>query len=144
MRKTTLGLIVAGLTLVCLAGCNTLARQPQLKDAAITPAELKANERGAITVRVVDRHHIVKRLEGTIKEEPKAKLKFRDDGVDEDKAAGDGIWTYRFKVDPAYPVGQYNLTITAYRSDGQPVSVKREDKSKGPLTVTLPITLKAP
>lgn len=144
MRKTISGLVVAGLTLVCLAGCNTLARQPQLKDVAITPAELKANDRGAVTVRVVDRHHIVKRLEGTIKEEPKVKLKFRDDGVDEDKAAGDGIWTYRFRVDPAYPAGQYNLLITAYRSDGQPVSVKREDKTKGPLTVTVPLVVKGP
>lgn len=144
MQKMGAGLLVGCVLAACFMGCNTLARQPQFKDTAIAPADLKPNDTGAVTVRLVDRHKIVRRVEGVIREEPKIKLRFRDDGVGEDKQAGDGTWTYPFAVRITTPPGEYHLDITAYRSDGQPVSVKRADKTKGPLTTSLPIVIKAP
>jgi hypothetical protein len=131
-------LLVLGL----LAGCNTLGRRPSLYDAAMKPAELKPGETAVVTVHVADKHEIVSRVEGVVREDPRIKLKLRDDGQSPDQKAGDKIWSLQVDVPFQAPPGTFNLDLTAYRSDGTPVPVRQKGKVV-PLVVTVPITIGA-
>lgn len=143
MKNGAIGLMFLLATLV-LFGCNTLSRQPQLKDPVITPTVLKPDAEGLVKVQVTDRYHIVRKVEGTLREISNAKVSFRDDGLGRDEKAGDQIWTYAFHVALTMPPGEYHMEVTALRADGTPVPVKRADKSKGPLTLTIPFQINNP
>ena len=140
--------VVMGLILVfgasSLLGCNTLSRQPQLKDPVIAPTVLKPDAEGLIKIQVVDRYHIVRKVDGTLREMSNVKIHFRDDGQGQDEKAGDQVWSYAFHVALTMPPGVYHLDVTALRADGLPVPVKHADKSKGPLTLTIPVEIKNP
>ena len=143
MKNVVMGLVLV-LGMCSLLGCNTLARQPQLKDPVITPAALKPDAEGLIKIQVVDRYNIVRKVEGTLREMSNVKIQFRDDGLGQDEKAGDQVWSYAFHVALTMPPGVYHLDVTALRTDGLPVPVKHADKSKGPLTLTIPFEIKTP
>lgn len=130
-------------SVVVCAGCTTAGRYPKLIEPAIVPAELKAGETAVITVRVADRHNIVRRVEGVVREDPTVKLKLRDDGKAPDEKEGDGIWTLQVDAPFQAPVGQFNVDLTAYRADGTPVPIRQEGH-KQPLAVTIPVTIRTP
>ncbi len=117
-----------------LAGCNTMGRQPQIRNAMIDPAELRPGDAAVITVEIADRYGIVDRVEGAVREDPRIKFKLRDDGVPPDEKAGDGIWTLPVDVPFQAPPGEFTLDFTAFRSDGQPVIVLDEERNAIPLT----------
>ena len=129
--------------LVVLAGCSTFGRRPKLYDAMIAPAQLKPGDTAVVTVHVADKHNIVKRVEGVVREDQRIKLKLRDDGQSPDAKAWDRVWSLEVDVPFQAPPGSFNLDLTAYRADGTPVPVKRKGKAV-PLTVTVPISIGAP
>lgn len=143
MKQLSVGAAVLVL-LGIIAGCNTLGRQPQLKDATIAPAELKPGDSAVITVVVRDRHKIVNRVEGVVLEDPSIKLKLHDDGVAPDKKAGDDEWSLQVDVPFQAPPGQFMLQLTAYRSDGTPVPVRDTEGNTVPLAVTIPVVIGNP
>jgi hypothetical protein len=123
-----------------LAGCNTFGRQPKMQDAAIAPAQLKPGDTAVVTVRTADKHDIIKRVEGVVREDQRLKLKLHDDGAAPDTAANDKIWSLQVDVPFQALPGSFNLDLTAYRSDGTPVPVKHKGKT-APLTSTVPVTI---
>ncbi|HNR36010.1 MAG TPA: hypothetical protein PKO36_12575 [Candidatus Hydrogenedentes bacterium] len=135
-------LLVVALAALC-CGCSTVGRYPQLLEPAMTPPELKAGETAVITVRVSDRHNIIHRVEGVVREDPAVKLKLRDDGKAPDEKAGDGVWSLQVDAPFQAPAGQYHVDLTAYRQDGSPVPM-RKDGQKQPLTATIPVAILNP
>ena len=110
-------LVCTTLVLLALAaGCNTMGRQPVMRQAFIEPPELKPGDSAVITVEIVDRFGIVDRVEGVVREDTRVKFKLRDDGLDPDEKAGDGIWSLRVDVPFQAPPGEFVLDVTAYRT----------------------------
>jgi hypothetical protein len=137
----TFGVLLLG---IALLGCNTLGRQPQFKDAMITPTELKPGDTAVITVRVKRPHDIIRRVEGIIREDPSIKFKLHDDGVPPDEKAGDNVWSLQVDVPFQAPPGEFLLELTAFRSDGTPVPVKNDQARTVPMTVSIPVMIRNP
>lgn len=144
MRGVTI--VFAAVCVLCAAGCNTLGKQPEFKDALIEPATLAPGATGVITVKVVDKHEVVARVEGIVKEAPELKLQLKDDGNEKngDAKAGDGIWSMKVDTRPEAPEGQYTLEFKAYRSDGLPVPIRLEEGGVGELTCTVQLVVAMP
>lgn len=138
------GMLTWVVAAVVLAGCNTLGRQPKLEDAVIKPAELKAGGTAVISVKVVDRHNVVERVEGVVEEDSSIRLKLRDDGADPDAKAGDNVWTLRVDVPEHAPSGAFTLELLAYRSDGTPVPIRNADRDVVNLATSLAVVITPP
>ena len=69
MKKMTGPVLLAG-CLLFLAGCNTLAGQPGLQGAAITPDTLTPGEGAVVTMDIRDRQGIIERVQGVVVEDP--------------------------------------------------------------------------
>lgn len=123
MRLITVTMLTILLSVNSLS-CRTLAGQPKFVRTNISPSEIKPGDTVLIEVVVKDKHHIVRRVECTVKEDPRVRLKLNDDGIEPDKKANDGIWTIAVEVPEGAPKGKFNLEITAYRKDGLPISVR--------------------
>lgn len=104
--------------------CRTIAGQPQILRTNVSPKEIKPGDKVVIEAVVKDRHHVVRRVECSVKEDPRLRLQLNDDGAEPDKKANDGIWTLLVMVPEDAPKGKFTLEITAYRKDGLPVSVR--------------------
>lgn len=139
--KLVCGVLVS---LCAVLGCNTLGRQPVIRHAAIEPTELKPGDVAVITVEIGDRHGIVDRVEGVVQEDPAIKFKLRDDGVDPDKKAGDGIWSLKVDVPFQAPPGEFTLEFTAFRADGQPIIVRDAAGAAVPLMTTFGLAIRYP
>ncbi|MBI2423956.1 MAG: hypothetical protein HYV27_14080 [Candidatus Hydrogenedentes bacterium] len=140
MKSLAPYLALLSVTLI-LGGCNTLASAPEFRGAKISPDQLYPGDSALITVEVKDREAIIQRIEGVVKEDPRITFKLRDDGVDPDEKAGDGIWTLRVDVPPVAPSGEFLLEFTAYSSGGYPVEVHDANKNVVPLKDSLPIVI---
>ena len=110
-----------------LSGCNTLGRQPQLRDALVTPSELSPGESAVITVKVYDRYDIVESVVGVVVEDERLKFELLDDGQPPDVEAGDGIWSLMVDVPFLAQPGQFTLEFTACDARGEAVVVKTKD-----------------
>ncbi|MCP4644208.1 MAG: hypothetical protein GY851_27445 [bacterium] len=143
MKRKVLVTAIALMGMV-LAGCGTLSRQPQMRDAVLarpdvavrdangeTKADvsgvLKPGDSGVLTVRVEDRHRIVSRVVGVVREDTRIKFVLKDDGVGADEMPGDGIWSLQVDVPFLAPPGEYTLELAAQRSNGENVRVKTEE-----------------
>lgn len=127
-----------------IMGCNTLGRQPKLEDASITPASLQPEQSAVITVKVVDKRHIVDRVVGVVLEDPRMKFPLRDDGVAPDKKADDHIWSLQVDVPFGAPPGQFTLELTAFNSKGDAITVRKSKSEEGPLTATCTLVIEYP
>ncbi len=155
MKRIALGLALVGIVGVA-TGCNTLARQPKLRDPMITPvgqqpgttffsdrgdvppasATLRPGDSAVLTCRVADRHLVVRQVTGVVQEDDRIKFKLRNDGNPPDVRAGDQIWSLQVDVPFMAPPGDFTMELTAYRSDGQVVQVKTKDGGVVPLKAT--------
>ncbi len=125
-----------------LTSCRTIAGQPRIRNAEIIPSELNPGSSAVIQVVVKDKHHVVRKVEGVVKEDPRIKLKLRDDGIEPDKKANDGVWILKVDVpDEAVP-GEFTLGIDAYNKDGIPVKIRESKKKITPLHIEIPIIIK--
>lgn len=129
---------------VLLAGCQTLAGQPQFIQAAITPQQLKPGDSAVITVAVKDRHQVVDHIEGVVKEDPRITFRLRDDGQAPDETAGDGVWSMAVDVPFQAPPGKFELLFKAYREDGLPVTVREKQGGVRELQQQLPLVILYP
>jgi hypothetical protein len=137
-------LCAALVLLVVLGGCQTTGRQPQVRQAQITPSDLKPGDTAVITIEIADKYGIVDRVEGVVREDPRIKFKLRDDGIEPDKKARDGVWTLQVDVPFQAPPGQFTLEFTAFRSDGQPVIVRDKEGNAVPLTGSFNMVIRYP
>jgi hypothetical protein len=130
-------LIALGLISALLAGCNTMSGQPDLQNALITPPALHPGATALITLEVKDKHGIVQRVEGQLKEDDRITLKLYDDGTHGDVEAGDSIWSLQVDVPAEAPPGEFAVDFVAYRADGQPVPIRDEQGNVTILTESL-------
>jgi len=109
--------------------CDVIrSRQPKLVDAALTPADLKPGDAAVLTVKVVDKHELVRKVEGVIREDPVIKFKLHDDGVAPDEKAHDNIWSLAVDVPFQAPPGEFILDLTAYGPMAAPSTCARTGK----------------
>ena len=127
---------------VILLSCRTIAGQPQILKASIVPSEIKPGDKVLIEAVVKDRHYIVRKVECTVKEDPRAKIRLNDNGMEPDKKANDGVWCVAVEVPDETPKGKFNLEITAYRKDGESVFVRTKSGEIEVLKETLAIEIK--
>jgi hypothetical protein len=124
-----------------LSGCNSLGGVPEILTSSITPIELHPGDTALVTIDVRDKNNIVAGVVGTIREDPSRKLKLHDDGTEGDVKPGDGTWSLAVQVPLQAPPGAFNLTFTAYRSDGVAVPIRAKDGTIAPLAVDMPLTI---
>lgn len=132
-------LVLGGISL--LAGCNSLGGVPEFTDAGISPLALHPGDTALVTIDVKDKNNIVAAVVGTIAEAPDRKLKLHDDGEEGDVKPGDGTWSLAVQVPLEAPPGTFNLTFTAYRSDGVAVPIRHKDGTIDALSVSMPLTI---
>ncbi len=133
-------LILLGL----LAGSNTMGRQPVMRDARIVPADLKPGDTAIISIAVSDRYGIVDRIEGVVREDPRVKFRLRDDGIEPDETAQDGIWTLQVDVPFQAPPGAFTLDFAALRADGEIIIVRDTEGNDIPLSETFEMVIRYP
>ena len=129
---------------VLTAGCATSSRQPSMKAARISPQHLEPGDTAIITVDVLDRFDIVKRVEGVVKEDRTITFKLRDDGVTPDKRAGDDTWTIQVDVPFNAPPGGFEFEVIAYNADGEVIVVHDELGEAAPLSVSFKLVIEYP
>jgi hypothetical protein len=139
-----LGYLAGLLFILTSAGCNTFSGTPRFAEAALNPPQLQPGDSGVITVRLVDKQKVVKRLEGVVKEFPDVTFPLRDDGQPPDEKAGDGLWCFKVDVPFLAAPGQYTLEIRAYRSDGLPVPVRVKGMGTVNLQTEIPVIIRYP
>ena len=141
MNRWYIALILAPLA-IAAAGCNTMAGTPEFQQAAIAPPQLTPGDTAVITLEVKDRHRVIERIEGVVKEDPRITFRMRDDGVAPDEKAGDNIWSLQVDVPFQAPPGEFVLEFTAYTADGVPVPVRDTQGEVVPLTQELPVVIR--
>ena len=144
MIKRWFAATAAVLVAVSLLGCPPGQRQPELRDARITPNELKPGDSALITVEVVDRFDIVDRVTLVVNEAEGMSLDLHDDGLEGDVRADDGIWSFWVEVPLTAPPGSYDFTMTAYIDKGNVVLVRDKQGNSVPLTAAFTCTILPP
>lgn len=142
MTRSLYALLACAMTVSLFTGCNTLAGQPKIQRAEINPQELKPGDSAIITVEVKDKHAIIDRIEGVVKEDPRITFRLRDDGNEPDAKAGDGTWTLKVDVPFQAPPGNFTLEFVAYRSDGLAVPIRDKQGNVTDLKQTLPVVIR--
>jgi hypothetical protein len=140
MKRTYTPYCALGILMV-LSGCNSLGGVPEFKATAIAPAALHPGDTALITIEVKDKNEIIHAITGVIKEEPDIKLSLHDDGQEGDVKAGDDLWSLAVRVPLEAPPGSFNLTFTAYRSDGVAVPIRGEGGEISALSAEMPLTI---
>lgn len=134
--------ILALAALVVLSGCNTMAGQPSIREAVITPDALKPGETALVTVHISDKNGVVDRVEGKVQEDDRITLKLQDNGEGPDVTAGDNVWSLDVEVPTAAPPGQFILELKAIRSDGLPVQIRDKSGNVHDLSATVPLVIR--
>ena len=132
------------LTAIALIGCPAGQRQPELRGARVTPSQLRPGDNALITVEVVDPMKTVERVAVSLDEAGDYTVDMRDDGLEGDVRAGDGIWSFWVEVPFGAPPGEYEFTLTAYSDRGNVVLVNDPDGNAVPLTASFACTILAP
>lgn len=144
LKRYSLILFVAIVMMFLIAGCTTLAKQPQITRASIDPPTLHPGDSAVITLEVRDKHRIVSRMEGVVLEDPRVTFRLRDDGQDPDAKAKDGIWSMRVDVPFQAPPGEFQLEFTAYDRDGEPISIRDKQKRVVPMKQLIQVRIVYP
>lgn len=136
-------LVLASAVFSLLAGCNSLGGVPQFKSSQIAPQDLHPGDTALITIDVKDKNNIIHSIVGVVKEAPDIKLPLHDDGTEGDVKAADGTWSLAVQVPPKVPPGSFNLTFTAYRSDGVAVPIRDDAGNISSLTAGMPLEIRS-
>jgi hypothetical protein len=130
--------------LLLLAGCATSSKQPSLSNAVITPNVLNPGDTAIITVQVKDNFEIVKQVNGIVDEDGSIAFMFKDDGVDPDAAANDGIWSIKTEVPFNAPPGVFNFKVEGLNENGEIIVIQDENKEAVPLSTQFQLTIQYP
>lgn len=122
--------------------CRTIAGQPLIKKVEVIPTEITVGDTAIIQVIIKDKHHLIQKVEAVVKEDPRIKLKLKDDGIEPDKKANDGIWILKVDVPSEAEPGTYNLEVTTYTKDDIPIRVKAKSGEVKPLSAEIPVIIK--
>jgi hypothetical protein len=133
--------IVLSLTILA---CSSSGRQPTIQYGNISPDNLRPGDTALITVEVKDPFNIVRRVEGTVKEDRTITFKLQDNGIVPDKNAGDGIWTIQVDVPFNAPPGDFEFEVTGYNEDGEAIVVNDENGEAAPLSTTFNLVIQFP
>ncbi len=137
--------ILAAVVLVpLLGGCASMKSQPSIENAVIDPALLMPGSIAVLTVDLSDRFGIVADVVGHVKQDPSITFRLRDDGVDPDIDAGDGVWTFQYAVPFTAPPGSFGLVISAQDSSGDVILVRDEAGEVGPMSAELGVEIRFP
>ncbi len=144
MRIRNIICVIATTLIIVLffSSCRTIAGQPSIKKAEILPMEISPGDTAIIQVCIKDKHHLVQKVEAVIKEDPRIKLKLRDDGIDPDKKANDGIWILKVDVPPEAIPGVYKLEIMTYTKNNLPIYIRGREGKVETLKAEIPVILK--
>lgn len=123
------------------SGCQTFTPVPEFHGVALNPAQLHPGDVAVVTVELKDSNNIVDRVEGVLEETPTVTFKLRDDGQSPDEKANDDLWTLKVDVPFDAPAGSFILKFTAYRSDGEIVTVRDKSGATVPLSTTHPFAV---
>ena len=134
---------VAACACVVLAGCNSLGGVPEFTSSSIAPQPLHSGDTALITIGVKDKNEIIRSIVGeiVIDGDTIIELPLNDSGEEGDVKAGDDIWSLGVAVPVNAPTGDFNVTFTAYRSDGIAVPIRDERGEITALSVELPLTI---
>ena len=121
MKKTGLILIV----LVVITGCA--GQRLAMMDARSDPAKLSPGDDSLISVRVIDPQGVVAEVTATVREYSAISLPLNDSGEEGDEVAGDGVWSFAFRIPGEAGAGEYNWDFEAFDANGDPVKVTTEE-----------------
>lgn len=111
--------------------------QPMLGTPTVEPATAKPGDSVLVTVPVADPGDPAGRVD-TLAARTAAPGTYAfdlyDNGTQGDAVANDGIWSYRYTVDPNTPAGPLTFEIIAYDASADPVKVRNEAGEEIPLT----------
>ena len=98
----------------------------------------------SITVKIVDKFHVVSRVEGVVKEDRTLTFHFEDNGVAPDDKAGDGIWTIQVDVPFNAPPGDFQFEVSGYDSSGKLLAVDDKKGEAVPLSTSFSLAIQYP
>lgn len=124
--------------------CASSGRQPAIQYGSISPDNLRPGDTALITVEVTDPFNIVRRVEGTVKEDRTITFKLQDNGIVPDKHAGDGIWTIQVDVPFNAPPGDFEFEVSGYNEDGEVIVVNDENGEATPLSTAFNLVIHFP
>ncbi len=127
MKKTGLILMV----LVVITGCA--GQRLAMVDAMSDPAEFSSGDETIVSVRVIDTQCVVAAVTATVREYTSIILDLNDSGEEGDKIAGDGVWSFAFRIPGEAGAGEYNWDFEAFDDNGDPVKVATADGGAEPL-----------
>jgi hypothetical protein len=119
-----------------------MTSQPAMSAASILPQDLKPGDTAVITVKIQDKFHVVKRVEGVVKEDRTITFHFTDDGVAPDATAGDGVWTIQVDVPFNAPPGRFEFEVSGYNERGEVVVVDDKRGESAPLSTAVPVVIR--
>ena len=139
----TLTLPMAAFACAIMAGCNSLGGVPEFTSNAIVPQALHPGDTALITVGVKDKNDIIHSIVAVIlvDGDPVIDFTLNDSAEEGDVKAGDDLWSRAVEVPVEAPPGNFNLTITAYRSDGIPVPIRGERGEISALSLEMPLAI---
>jgi hypothetical protein len=143
MMKRWFSATAALLLTVGLLGCPS-QRQPELRDARITPPVLQPGDSALITTEVLDRFDIVDRVTVVVNEAEGLAFDLHDDGLEGDVRADDDIWSFWVEVPLTAPPGEYDFVMTAFSDKGNMVLVRDKEGSTVPLAASFSCTIGPP
>jgi hypothetical protein len=144
MNRTAHILGALALVTLSLGGCATMHGQPKMNQAEIMPKDLKPGDTAVITVKVEDKFHVVRRVEGVVKEDRTLTFHFEDNGVAPDDKAGDGIWTIQVDVPFNAPPGDFEFEVSGFDSNGKLLAVDDKRGEAQPLTTSFTLAIQYP
>jgi hypothetical protein len=115
-----------------------------MHEATISQPELKPGDTAIVTVKVDDRFGIVDRVEGVVAEDGTILFRLRDDGVDPDAQAGDGIWTIKVEVPFNAPPGEFHFTLYAYDNENNRILILDDMGETAPLSSSFDLRIVVP
>lgn len=124
-----------------LSACTTIPKRPRLLSAEIVPNVLKPGDSAIVRATFQDRFSVIDHVHGRIPEDPTIEFKLRDNGVAPDEMANDDVWTLLVDVPFNAPAGDFELELTAYNSEDQPILVQNSYREVEPLQTTLSLTI---
>jgi hypothetical protein len=121
-----------------------MTQQPSMGAASILPHDLKPGDTAVVTVKIQDKFHVVKRVEGVVKEDRTITFHFTDDGTPPDDKAGDGVWTIQVDVPFNAPPGRFEFEVSGYDERGEMVVVDDKRGESTPLTSAVSLEIRFP
>lgn len=112
------------------------ASYPALVEPKVAPESIKAGEEITLTVNLEDTNRVVDTLSAEVEIPKPFAVDLFDKGDEGDEVAGDNVWTRKLMIPADTPVGSYEIRISAFNADGEPIQIVKPDGTQAPLMIT--------